>query len=577
MYKTFQRLLVYVRPYRAGVLMSILCYIAAAATEPAIPALLKLMLDSGFNPKIAFPLWMVPIALVLLFLLRGLFGFSGQYLLQWSVSKAALLWRKDLVSALIRADASLYQRMSPGTAVSKVISDPNSALSLLSGAMVTALRDGLTAIFMLGYLLYLNWQLTLLSMTTVPLLGYVTRRIHRRLKRVGTQTYETQLRLVNVVDDIARAWRVVRTFDAAAFEQQRFAREAERLRSVTMKTVAASALMSPASQLVSSLGLAGILTLAIVQARQDASTVADFVAYITALLLMVSRMRHLTELTQPVVNGLITAQGCFSLMDEPPEVDTGTVELSTCRGEVRFEGVTVRYAADAPPALHQLDLSIPAGHSAALVGSSGSGKTTLTNVLLGFATPQEGRVLIDGIDIRDIRKSSLRRHCAVVSQDIVLFDGTLADNVIYAAPPDLVRVEQCLRAANLWDYVQSQPAGLDTLIGTNGSKLSGGQRQRLAIARALYKNASIWILDEATSALDVASERVVQESLATMQQGRTLIVVAHRLSTVRDLDTIFVLGDGHLLEQGSHAELVQAQGTYAAMVRAQRDGAATLA
>lgn len=572
MFQTFKRLLGYVRPYRNGLVLAILCYTAAAATEPAIPALLKMMLDSGFNPKIAFPLWMVPVALVLLFFLRGLFGFLGQYLLNWTTTKTTLDWRKDLLNALVRADANLYQRMTPGAAVTKIINDPASAIGQLSSALVTALRDGLTAIVMVGYLLYLNWQLTLLSMITVPILSYVTRRIHRRLKRMGEASYESQLRLVNVVDDIARAWRVVRTFDAVDFEKRRFNREAERLRSVNMKTVAASALMSPASQMVSSLGLACILTLAIIQARQDTSTVPDFVAYIAALLLMVSRLRHLTELTQPVISGLVTARGCFTLLDEPPEADTGTVELGQCQGDLRFEAVTVRYSPELAPALDRLDLHIPAGHSAALVGPSGSGKTTLTSVLLGFVAPESGRVLLDGVDIRDIRKSSLRRHCAVVSQDIVLFDGTLADNVIYAAPPDLARVEQCLRAANLWDYVQSQPEGLNTLIGTNGSKLSGGQRQRLAIARALYKDASIWILDEATSALDVASERVVQESLAAMQQDRTLIVVAHRLSTVRDLDTIFVLGEGRLLEQGSHTALLDQGGTYAALVRAQRDG-----
>jgi len=570
MLKTLQRLYPYVRPYRTSLILAIVCYGAAAATEPAIPALLKFMLDSGFDPKVSFPLWTVPVALIGLFFLRGVFSFSGQYLLNWTASKSVLGWRNDLVNALLRADASLYQRMSPGAAVSKVIADPNNAFGQLSGALVTALRDGLTAIFMLGYLLYLNWQLTLLSMTTVPLLGYVTRRLHKRLMQTGSASYESQLRLVNVVDDITRAWRVVRTFDAAEFEKRRFEREAERLRSVTMKTVAASALMSPASQLVSSFGLAGILTLAIFQARQDAATVADFVAYITALLLMVSRIRHLTELTQPIISGLITAQGCFTLLDEPPEVDAGTLELTECKGEVTFEDVGVRYSSDTPAALDGLNLSVTAGQSAALVGSSGSGKTTLTNVILGFVEPQQGRVLIDGIDIREIRKTSLRRHCAVVSQDIVLFDGSLADNVIYAAPPDLARVEMCLKAANLWDYVQTQPDGLLTHIGTNGSKLSGGQRQRLAIARALYKNASIWILDEATSALDVESERVVQDSLAAMQQGRTLIVIAHRLSTVRNLDTIFVLGSGRLLEQGKHQELVAMGGVYAAMVRSQQ-------
>jgi subfamily B ATP-binding cassette protein MsbA len=280
-------------------------------------------------------------------------------------------------------------------------------------------------------------------------------------------------------------------------------------------------------------------------------------------------MRHLTDVTQPVIGGLIGANASFALMDTPPEPDLGTHELLDCRGNIRFDQVRIQYPGSEQWALNGLSLDIPAGQTIALVGPSGSGKTTVVSCVLGFVAPVSGTVTLDGVDIQEVRKASLRRQFAVVSQDIVLFDGSIAANVVYAQQMDLARVETALRAANLWEFVSSLPEGMQTSVGTNGSKLSGGQRQRLAIARALYKDAPVWVFDEATSALDTESERIVQQSIDQWQGQKTLILIAHRLSTVRNADRIYVLTDGRVVESGHHSELIAKGGLYAGMVAAQ--------
>ncbi|HWP18007.1 MAG TPA: lipid A export permease/ATP-binding protein MsbA [Burkholderiaceae bacterium] len=566
-----RRLAGYIKPHKAGIILGIVCFFASAAIEPLVPALFKQLLDHGFKAELGFPIWLVPVAIIGLFAARGLLAFCGTYLFNWATSKAVYALRTDLIAAVMRADAHLYTQISPGVAATRIINDPQNATNSLAGALTTILRDGTTLIALLGYLFYLNWQLTLVSLVTMPLLAYVVRAVQKRVLAVGGRSYESQIRLVGIVDDITRAWRVVRTFDAADFEKKRFSDEAQRLRRMTLKSVAAGATMTPLTQIVASTGVALILTLALIDANRGGTSVGEFVAFITAMLMTISPMRHLTDVTQPIIGGLIVARMCFDLMDTPPEPDTGTRRLAAgeCRGDIRFHRVSVVYPGNERPALNQLQLEIPAGKTVALVGPSGSGKTTVVSALLGFVAPAEGQVTIDGVNLVDIEKASLRRQFAVVSQDIVLFDGPLADNVAYAADKDMARIEACLKAANLWDFVQSQPEGLNMMIGTNGSRLSGGQRQRLAIARALYKQARIWVFDEATSALDSESERIVQQSIEQWHGEKTLILIAHRLSTVRNADCIYVMSDGRVVESGTHKELMDRGGLYAGMVAAQ--------
>ncbi len=569
--ETGQRLIGYGKPHWRMFAASFLFFTLGAAIEPAIPALFKKLIDSGFKKGLDYPLWIVPFIIVGLFAIRGFFNFAGGFTMTSATSSVVLSLRRDLMRGLLRADAKLFTVISPGVAVTKIINDPQVASGILGSSMISAIKDAMSLVALVGYLFYLNWQLTLLSFISMPLLGVTLKLVQKRLQRVGQAAYESQQNLVNTVDDNARAWRVVRTFDAADFELGRFDAEANTLRRMTLKQVATSSLVTPASQIVAAIGVSIIITLAIYQASQGSTTVGEFVSFITALLMTISPMRHLTDIYQPVTGALITARGAFDLINAPPEPDNGTQDMPVCKGDIQFKDVHLLYEGAATPSLAGLDLHIQAGQTIALVGSSGAGKTTVVNTMLRFATPTQGEVLLDGVPIDDLKLASLRRHFAVVSQDIVLFDGSIAANVAYASPMGIDRdkVEQCLRAANLWNHVSTLPQGMDNGIGTNGSLLSGGQRQRLAIARALYRDAAVWIFDEATSALDSESEAVVQRSIEDLRHAKTLILIAHRLSTIRNADVICVMSEGRIVERGTHAELIALNGLYAGMVRIQ--------
>ena len=565
------RLLTYIRPHWRMLGASLLFFILGAAVEPAIPALFKKLIDSGFQEGLKYPIWLVPIVIIGLFLIRGTFNFSGTYVMTSAVTSVVLDLRRDLMRSLLRADAKIFTSISPGIAVTKVINDPQSASQVLGSSMISIIKDATTLLFLVGYLVYLNWELTLISFVSMPLLGVTIKLVQKRLTKVGEAQYQSQQRLVNTVDDNARAWRVVRTFDAADFELNRFDQEANVLRRMTMKQVATSSLVTPSTQVVAAIGVSIIITLALHQAAQGAATVGEFVSFVTALLMTISPMRHLTDIYQPINNALITARGSFELMNAPPEPDLGTRDMPSCQGDIVFDELSVQYEGAPHPALAGFNLHIPAGQTIALVGASGAGKTTAVSSLLRFAHPTGGEIRLDGTPIETLKLAALRKHFAVVSQDIVLFDGSIAQNVAYASPVGIDRdkVERCLRAANLWAHISTLPEGIDANIGTNGSKLSGGQRQRLAIARALYRDAAVWIFDEATSALDSESEAVVQRSIEDLRHAKTLILIAHRLSTIKNADMICVMSEGRIIEQGTHAELIALNGQYASMVRIQ--------
>jgi len=627
---TASRLWRFMKPHRWGLLLSVIAFVLVASTEPLIPKLLGYALGEGFNAKstnvagfaipggapaasapaaapaastaaaasiassagvaapsasaasspsrpslaevnqnYSFPIWMVPIVLIGLFAVRGLFTFCGQYMLNWTISRTVMDIRTALLQVLLRADARVYTSLQPATAVTKVVNDPQHVVTLIAGALITILRDGLPALALMGFLFFINWKLTLLSLITVPGLAFVVRKVNRRVRRMGSWAYDAQLRLVSVIEDVTRAWRVVRSFDAADYERRRFAERAREVQRSTLKTAASNAMAQPLSQLMASVGISIIVSLALYQSRVNGTGVGEFASFVAALLFMSSRLRHLSDVMQPITNALVVARGCMGLLDTPPEPDTGTRELRDVRGDIVLQQVTLRYPGANRDALAAMDLHIPAGRTTALVGSSGAGKSSVVNLLLGFERPDSGRILLDGVPIDELTKANLRRQFAVVSQDIVLFDLSIADNIAYAQERDDAKLEQVLRAAALWDFVQSLPEGLDTTVGANGSKLSGGQRQRLAIARALYKDAPVWIFDEATSALDTESERAVQQALEQWQGRKTLIVIAHRLSTIRRADCIQVLADGQVVESGDHDALMARDGVYAGMVKVQ--------
>lgn len=568
---TRQRVISYAQQHWRLFAAAVAMFIVGSAVEPLVPWLFKKLLDSGFQNGLDYPLWMVPVVVIGLFLVRGLANYAGNFTMNYATSAVVLSMRKDLMRSLVHADASVFTKWSPGQLVSRVVNEPQSASTVLGSTAVGVIRDFFTLVFLVAYLFYLNWQLTLLAFVSMPLLGVSVRLIRKRLQRIGHAAYQGNQRLVRTVDDNARAWRVVRTFDAADFEMQRFDEQALHQRRMLMKQVSASSLTTPTTQIIAAIGVSIILTLALHQAAQGGATVGEFVSFITALLMTISPLRHLTDVIQPINSAMITLTGAFQLFDAKAEQDTGHQTLDACKGRIEFAQARVHYEGAATPALKELTLHVEPGQTIALVGASGAGKSTVVNTLLRFSELSGGQVTLDGIPIADLKLASLRQHFAVVSQDIILFDGSVAENVAYASkvPVDLARVEQCLRAANLWNFVSEQPDGLNTQIGTNGSKLSGGQRQRLAIARALYRDAAIWIFDEATSALDSESEAVIQRSIHALRGSKTLILIAHRLSTIRNADQIYVMSDGAVAESGTHEELVNKDGLYASLVRLQ--------
>lgn len=568
---TAKKLLGYARQEWRMLLLSFVIFALAGAVEPAIPALFKKLIDSGFQGGLTYPIWLVPVIIIGLFMLRGALSYCGTYIVQSALGRIVLNFRLQLIEALFRVRSDIFVTLTPGQVVNKIINDPFWASQVLGSTLINLVKDSTILLCLVAYLLYLNWHLTLISFVSMPLLAFAVGKAQKRLERVGVAHYESQQRLIDIVDDNARAWRVVRTFGATKFEGQRFEREANLLYRLSIKQIATGALVTPITQIVAAIGVSVIVTLALYQASQGSSTVGEFVSFIMALLMTISPMRHLSDVFQPIAGALISAKGAFDLLAAPSETDDGTRELKTCKGSIQFDRLVVAFPETSQPALDDFSLEVSPGTTVALVGASGAGKTTVVNSLLRFVPHQSGDIRLDGIPIDELRLASLRQHFAVVSQEIVLFDGSLAQNVAYASDQDIDRekVRACLEAANLWPHVNSLPLGMDNLIGVNGSLLSGGQRQRLAIARALYRDAAIWIFDEATSALDTESENLIQKSIESLRHSKTILIIAHRLSTVRHADLICVMSAGCIVEQGTHEALMSRQGKYADMVNLQ--------
>ena len=456
-------------------LLSFVIFALAGAVEPAIPALFKKLIDSGFQGGLTYPIWLVPVIIIGLFMLRGALSYCGTYIVQSALGRIVLNFRLQLIEALFRVRSDIFVTLTPGQVVNKIINDPFWASQVLGSTLINLVKDSTILLCLVAYLLYLNWQLTLISFVSMPLLAIAVRKAQKRLERVGAAHYESQQRLIDIVDDNARAWRVVRTFGATKFEGQRFEREANLLYRLSIKQIATGALVTPITQIVAAIGVSVIVTLALYQASQGSSTVGEFVSFIMALLMTISPMRHLSDVFQPIAGALISAKGAFDLLAAPSEIDEGTRELKACKGFIQFDRLLVQFPEAAQPALDDFSLKVSPGTTVALVGASGAGKTTVVNSLLRFVPHQSGGIRLDGIPIDELRLASLRQHFAVVSQEIVLFDGSLAQNVAYASDQDIDRekVKACLEAANLWPHVTTLPLGMDNLIGVNGSLLSG--------------------------------------------------------------------------------------------------------
>ncbi|GAA4341739.1 lipid A export permease/ATP-binding protein MsbA [Pigmentiphaga soli] len=561
--------------YWVGLAVGTLFLVGVAASQPLLAMLMKPMLDGGFSGDRPHYVWLVPLAIIAIFLVRGIMNFCSDYLLAWVAYNVLADLRAEMFDRLLRLPDTYFKRMGSSVLLNRFVVDAATVMQLGTEVIITLVRETLIVVSLVGVLLYLSWKMTLIALVAFPLSAAIMRIIGRRVRRINRETIAMNGELTKVVSEGIDGQRVIKLFGGYDSEFERFRKINARLRRFAMRNAVASAASAPITQMIAAVALAIVVSTALGQSGSNQITVGGFAAFVTAMIQMLDPLKRLANIANPMQKMLVAAESVFALVDELPEADAGTGELpEPVRGHIEYDRISHRFPDAQAMTLQDVSFTVEPGQTVAFIGRSGSGKTTLMSMLPHFIAPTSGTIRIDGVDIEQLRLANLRAHISLVSQDVVLFDDSIAANVGYGAAhtPSEEEVRRALADANLLEFVASLPQGIHSSVGENAARLSGGQRQRLAIARALIKNAPILILDEATSALDNESERQVQASLERLMKGRTTLVIAHRLSTVQNADRIIVLDQGRIVEQGNHAELLAANGLYAALYRLQFTG-----
>lgn len=560
----YLRLLHHVKPYWHIFTGAIVAMIITALTEPALPALLKPLLDGGFVEKDPLFIQIMPILLLSIVFIRVTATFISSVGLTWVASRLVMDLRIEMFNKILLLPTADFDNTSSGTLLSKVTYDSTRVMAASTETLIVLVRDSLAVLGLLAWMLYLNWLLSLIVFTVVPLITFVVRRVSRRLRKTNTATQDAMGDMTHILEEAIAGHKLVKVFGGQPYERNRFYRVSNQVRHLAVKMEA----ISNTSVFIVQMLIASVLAVIIYLATQqtDTITVGGFVSLFTAMGMLFAPIKRLTKVNDQLQQGLAAAHSVFELIDQTPEPDDGQRKLSLpIAGKVSFQNVDFTYPGQTQPALRGISLTIQPGETVALVGTSGSGKTTLANLIPRFYNVTQGRIFIDDININELPLNTLRAHLAIVSQDVVLFNDTVAANIAYGemAASSREHILAVAHAAYALEFIEQMPAGLATVIGERGVKLSGGQRQRLAIARALLKNAPILIFDEATSALDAQSERHVQLALERLRKGRTLIIIAHRLSTVTQADRIVVMEKGQIVEEGTHAVLLAKGSFYA--------------
>ena len=561
---TYKRLLSYVKPYKKQFAIAVLGMIGYAITEASFAALMKPLLDGSFVDQDEQAIVYVPILIILIFLVRGVAGYASTYYMSWIGWSVIKQLRKEVFTKYLTLPTQFYDNASSGELISRITFNSQKVAQAASTTLTIMVRDSLTAIGLLALMFYQSWQLSLCFLVIGPIIGIIVGRVSRQFRAVSRNIQSSMGDVSHVIQEAVDGSRVIKIFGGQETEQNQFESVNEQNREFNMKETAIRALNVPVIQMLVAIALAIIVYIASSGDITERMSVGKFMSFVTAMLLLFQPMRRLTSLNNQIQNGIAAGESLFDTLDLESEQDSGTVTLPADIKSIEYKGVGLQYQDDKPPVLKNVDLKINSGQTIAFVGESGSGKTSLVNLLPRLYELSHGQILLNETPITDYTLSSLRAQIAYVSQDVMLFNDTIANNIAYgsAASVDKEALVEACKTAHAHEFIMGLSDGYETFVGENGVMLSGGQRQRVAIARAILKNAPILVLDEATSALDSESERKVQAGLENLMQTRTTLVIAHRLSTIEKANEIVVMEQGEIVETGTHNDLMASDSHY---------------